>query len=77
MSSNKDDSWHGVVPAYRWTKAFLPLTSQEADAAFEEAAAISLSQDEVDWIVASVIFKARVHSSPSISEGDGTTANFS
>ncbi len=54
MSSDADKYWHDIAGKLRKKKGLSPLTPQEAEAAFDAAPEIPLSDDHIRSIVESV-----------------------
>ena len=55
MNSDADRFWGEIAPQYRKLKGLCPMTYEEADAAFDDAPEISMSDDEVQEIVDAVV----------------------
>lgn len=55
MNSEADRFWDEIVPKYRKLKGLCPMTPQEADAAFDGAPEIPISDDDVQRIVDGVV----------------------
>lgn len=54
MKSEADNFWDDAVGKIRKAKGLYPLTSAEADAAFEDAPEVPMSEDEIASIVDAV-----------------------
>lgn len=48
---NPNELWNRLMPAYRKYKGYAPMTAEEADAAYDAAPAIPLSDEEIHSMI--------------------------